>query len=124
MTTTMRAEAALDRSARGHELPPAVSATDVTRRYGRDNSAGDALAGVSIDVPVGPFTAVMGPSGSGKLTLMHILAGLDQPHRPSDDVSCTSRDVQEPGGRERERDAGPTRQPSPGRRPRGAESAA
>jgi putative ABC transport system ATP-binding protein len=37
------------------------------------------LAGVSIDVPNGQFTAVMGPFGSGKSTLMHILAGLDQP---------------------------------------------
>jgi putative ABC transport system ATP-binding protein len=79
MTMTMRAEAALDRSPLDHELPPAVSATEVTRRYGRDDSAVDALAGVSIDVPVGQFTAVMGPSGSGKSTLMHILAGLDQP---------------------------------------------
>jgi putative ABC transport system ATP-binding protein len=75
----MRAETALNRSALDHELPPAVSATEVTRRYGRDDSAVDALAGVSIDVPVGQFTAVMGPSGSGKSTLMHILAGLDKP---------------------------------------------
>jgi putative ABC transport system ATP-binding protein len=59
--------------------PAAVSAVDITRRYGSDESAVDALAGVSIDVPVGQFTAVMGPSGSGKSTLMHILAGLDQP---------------------------------------------
>ena len=48
--------------------PAAVSATDITRRYGSDGSAVDALAGVSIDVPVGQFTAVMGPSGSGKST--------------------------------------------------------
>jgi putative ABC transport system ATP-binding protein len=75
----MRAEAALKRSPLDHELPPAVSATDVTRRYGRHDSAVDALAGVSIDVPVGQFIAVMGPSGSGKSTLMHILAGLDRP---------------------------------------------
>jgi putative ABC transport system ATP-binding protein len=79
MTTTMHSEAAPDRSPLDHELPLAVSATGVTRRYGRDDSAVDALAGVSIDVPVGQFTAVMGPSGSGKSTLMHILAGLDQP---------------------------------------------
>ena len=79
MTMTMRAKARLNRSPLDHELPVAVSATDVTRRYGRDDSAVDALAGVSIDVPVGQFTAVMGPSGSGKSTLMHILAGLDQP---------------------------------------------
>ena len=79
MTMTMRAEAALNWSPLDHELPPAVSATEVTRRYGRHDSGVDALAGISIDVPVGEFTAVMGPSGSGNSTLMHILAGLDQP---------------------------------------------
>jgi putative ABC transport system ATP-binding protein len=72
--TTGTRVAALD-----HDFPLAVSATDVSRRYGREDSAVDALAGVSLDVPVGQFTAVMGPSGSGKSTLMHILAGLDQP---------------------------------------------
>jgi putative ABC transport system ATP-binding protein len=87
----MRAEAALDRSPLDDELPAAVSATEVTRRYGRDDSAVDALAGVSIDVPVGQFTAVMGPSGSGKSTLMHILAGLDQPTEGS--VSIGGREI-------------------------------
>jgi putative ABC transport system ATP-binding protein len=59
--------------------PAAVSARDVTRRYGEGESAVDALRGVSLEVPRGQFTAVMGPSGSGKSTLMHILAGLDLP---------------------------------------------
>ena len=91
MTMTIRAEAVLDRSPLDIELPPAVSATKVTRRYGRHDSAVDALAGVSIDVPVGQFTAVMGPSGSGKSTLMHILAGLDQPTEGS--VSIGGREI-------------------------------
>jgi len=91
MTMAMRAEAVLDRSPLDIELPPAVSATKVTRRYGRHDSAVDALAGVSIDVPVGQFTAVMGPSGSGKSTLMHILAGLDQPTEGS--VSIGGREI-------------------------------
>ena len=91
MTMTMRAEGVLARSPLDIELPPAVSATKVTRRYGRHDSAVDALAGVSIDVPVGQFTAVMGPSGSGKSTLMHILAGLDQPTEGS--VSIGGREI-------------------------------
>jgi putative ABC transport system ATP-binding protein len=56
-----------------------VAAADVTRRYGEQESAVDALRGVTMDLPEGQFAAVMGPSGSGKSTLMHILAGLDVP---------------------------------------------
>ncbi len=52
---------------------------DLTRRYGRGDTAVDALRGVSVEVANEKLTAVMGPSGSGKSTLMHILAGLDRP---------------------------------------------
>jgi putative ABC transport system ATP-binding protein len=57
----------------------AVEARDLTRRYGHDVTAVDALRGVSLDVALGELVAVMGPSGSGKSTLMHTLAGLDKP---------------------------------------------
>ncbi len=56
-----------------------LSAVDVTRRYGEDTTAVDALRGVSLELARGSLTAIMGPSGSGKSTLMHILAGLDRP---------------------------------------------
>jgi len=36
-----------------------------------------ALDGVDVVFPRGGFTAIMGPSGSGKSILMHCAAGLD-----------------------------------------------
>jgi putative ABC transport system ATP-binding protein len=56
----------------------AASARELTKIYGRGDTAVHALRGVDLDLPRGRFTAIMGPSGSGKSTLMHCLAGLDQ----------------------------------------------
>jgi putative ABC transport system ATP-binding protein len=55
----------------------AVRAVDLVKVYGTGEMQVTALDGVSVDFPVGRFTAIMGPSGSGKSTLMHCLAGLD-----------------------------------------------
>src|SRR4051812_37020672 len=55
----------------------AVQALDLVKVYGTGEMQVTALDGVSIEFPVGRFTAIMGPSGSGKSTLMHCLAGLD-----------------------------------------------
>jgi len=38
-----------------------------------------ALRGVSIEIPAGTFSCVVGKSGSGKSTLMHMIGGLDRP---------------------------------------------
>ena len=72
-----------------------VTATDVRRRYGEGAAAVDALAGVSVDFERGRYSAIMGPSVSGKSTLMHILAGLDRPTAGSvriDGVDITELD--------------------------------
>jgi putative ABC transport system ATP-binding protein len=60
-------------------VAPVVTAHELTRQFGADDTAVHALRGVSVEIAKGELTAVMGPSGSGKSTLMHILAGLDQP---------------------------------------------
>jgi putative ABC transport system ATP-binding protein len=52
---------------------------EVRKIYGHGDSAVTALAGITVDFPMGSFTAVMGPSGSGKSTLLHCAAGLDEP---------------------------------------------
>jgi putative ABC transport system ATP-binding protein len=68
-----------------------VSATGLVRRFGRGETAVDALRGVSLAVRRGELVAVMGPSGSGKSTLMHLLAALDKP--TSGTVSIAGQDV-------------------------------
>ncbi|WP_033318565.1 ABC transporter ATP-binding protein [Streptomyces yerevanensis] len=55
----------------------AASVVDAVKVYGSGDTSVRALDGVSVDFPVGRFTAIMGPSGSGKSTLMHCAAGLD-----------------------------------------------
>jgi putative ABC transport system ATP-binding protein len=91
MLNAATAEVEVDLGTPALAAAPAVSASELSRRYGDGDSAVDALRGVSLAVPVGQFTAVMGPSGSGKSTLMHILAGLDAP--TSGKVTIGGRDI-------------------------------
>lgn len=54
-----------------------VRASNLTKIYGKGDTAVTALNSVDVELGRGEFTAIMGPSGSGKSTLMHCLAGLD-----------------------------------------------
>jgi putative ABC transport system ATP-binding protein len=56
----------------------AASTTSATKVYGSGDDAVYALRDVSVDFYEGQFTAIMGPCGSGKSTLMHCIAGLDE----------------------------------------------
>jgi putative ABC transport system ATP-binding protein len=58
---------------------PVPAASSVTHRFGAGQTAVDALHDASLAIERAKLTAVMGPSGSGRSTLMHILAGLDRP---------------------------------------------
>ena len=56
-----------------------ITAERLTKSYLRGNVATHALRGVSLTIPRGSFTCIVGPSGHGKSTLMHLLGGLDRP---------------------------------------------
>ncbi|GAA3635085.1 ABC transporter ATP-binding protein [Streptomyces chitinivorans] len=64
--------------------------TDVTLTYPDGDSRLTALDGVTLDVPGGSITAVVGPSGSGKSSLLAVAATLITPDRGTVAVDGTT----------------------------------
>lgn len=56
----------------------AIRATNVTLTLGSGDAAVEILRGVDLSVPYGKSVALLGPSGSGKSSLMAVLAGLER----------------------------------------------
>ncbi|MCL2055023.1 MAG: ABC transporter ATP-binding protein [Oscillospiraceae bacterium] len=70
---------------------PILQVSNLTKTYGKGDTAVAALAGVSFEVDKGEFVAIVGASGSGKSTLMHIIGGVDTP--TSGSVSINGNDI-------------------------------
>jgi len=60
------------------ERSPAVSCRKLTKVYGGGEQV-IALDGVDLEIAPGEFLGVLGPSGGGKSTLLHMLGAIDRP---------------------------------------------
>ncbi|HAP5884719.1 TPA: ABC transporter ATP-binding protein [Enterococcus faecalis] len=68
-----------------------IEAKNIKKSYGKNETKFDALKGVDLKVEKGESVAIIGKSGSGKSTFMHILALLDQP--TSGDIYLNGKNV-------------------------------
>ena len=57
---------------------PAIFASNLTLTLGNGDSAVAILRGIDLTVPYGQTLALLGPSGSGKSSLMAVLSGLER----------------------------------------------
>lgn len=65
-----------------------LSLENIYFRYSPDDPV--VLADLSLDIPAGKITAILGPNGTGKTTLLHILLGLLKPFEGEVKVSGKS----------------------------------
>ncbi len=56
-----------------------IEVKNLTRTFDTGETRVEALRGVDLTVEKGQFLSIMGPSGSGNSTLLHLLGGLDLP---------------------------------------------
>ncbi len=56
-----------------------VETKNVTKTFGMNGVAVEAVRGIDLQVREGEFVAIVGPSGSGKSSLLHLIGAMDHP---------------------------------------------
>lgn len=68
-----------------------IEVDHVVKKYGKKKNTFTALDDISLAIPDGEITAIIGKSGSGKSTLMHVMSGLD--HTTSGNVIVSGENL-------------------------------
>ncbi len=58
---------------------PLLAASDLHKTYRKNANQVPVLRGLDLEVEAGEFVCVVGASGSGKSTMLHLLGTLDKP---------------------------------------------
>jgi len=56
-----------------------IKTENLEKIYGKSKVKTHALKGINMEIPAGSFSCIIGKSGHGKSTLMHLIGGLDKP---------------------------------------------
>src|ERR1700712_151355 len=72
-----------------------IRVSNVTKQFGDFYALDD----VTVDIPSGSLTALLGPSGGGKSTLLRVIAGLEQPDSGTVEISGEDLTTPPPQGR-------------------------
>jgi lipoprotein-releasing system ATP-binding protein len=62
-----------------HDAVPLLAARDLHKTYRKNAEKIEVLRGLDLEVHAGEFLSVVGASGSGKSTMLHLLGTLDRP---------------------------------------------
>jgi putative ABC transport system ATP-binding protein len=79
---------------------PMIELCEVTKSHRHGPNEVRALRGISAEIPAGSFTFILGPSGSGKSSLLYLIGSLDDPSsgeivvdgRPLSQLTTAQRD--------------------------------
>ena len=78
-----------------------IDIRNITKTYRRGDSEVRALRGLTCKIPAGVMSFVVGPSGSGKSSLLYLLGALDQPN--SGELDCLGHRITSFSRKERDR---------------------
>jgi len=87
---------------------PLIELKDISKSFGKGDTRVDVLSNIDLSLQAGEMVAMLGASGAGKSTMLHIMGGLDRPS--SGNVYYKGNDIYKMGNRDlssfRNRDLG------------------